>query len=361
MFAEIVGWGKCAPPAILTNHDLASFMDTSDDWIYTRTGIKQRHISHVPCSEMAYVASERAIACAGIDPKEIDLIVFGSNSPDEMVPNSASIIVNRVGAINATGFDLNSACTSFLYSLNAATDMIKAGSIRTALVIGMEKTSRIMDWGKRDSSILFGDGGGAVILKASEEESGLINAKLNLVPDTREMIEMPGLGWDLSHQALKDFYYSLNFKGQDVFKHAVRGMLEASNNVLQTTQKSIDDVDFFIPHQANYRIIETLAKRMQFPIEKVAIRVNEYGNTSAGSIPLALCDSLEKGKIKPGMQILTAAFGAGLTCGAGLIKWGKSITPKGESDVELPPCNQTALEIIEPAIQAARMRYIKAN
>jgi len=149
MYAEIIGWGKCAPPSILTNDDIATFMDTSDEWIYSRTGIKQRHISHVPCSELARVATERAIACSGIDPKEIDLIIFGSNTPDEMVPNCASKIVNVVGAINATGFDLNSACTSFLYALNVGTDMIKAGSIRTAVVIGMEKISRLMDWGEK--------------------------------------------------------------------------------------------------------------------------------------------------------------------------------------------------------------------
>jgi len=356
-YAEIIGWGKCAPPAILTNDDLATFMDTSDEWIFSRTGIKQRHISHVPCSGMARVASERAIACAGIDPKEIDLVVFGSNSPDEMVPNSASLIVNQIGAINASGFDLNSACTSFLYSLNVATDMIKAGSIKIALVIGIEKTSTIMDWGKRDSSVLFGDGGGAVVLKATDKPLGLINAKLSLIPNTREMIEMPDLGMNMTHAEHKEFYYSLNFKGPDVFKNAVRGMHEACNEVLKNTKTTTEQIDYFVPHQANLRIIQTLAKRMNFDIQKVMVCVQEYGNTSAGTIPLALCDALEQGKIKAGMTLLTATFGAGLTCGAGIIKWGDRVTPIAQSDAKLPPCDKTALEIIRPAIEAAKEHY----
>jgi 3-oxoacyl-[acyl-carrier-protein] synthase-3 len=357
MFAEIIGWGKCAPPSVLSNDDLATFMDTSDEWIFSRTGIRQRHISHVGSSEMARVASERALACAGISAEEVDLVIFGSTSPDEVIPNSASIVVNRIGAKNATGFDMNSACTSFLYGLNVATDMIKAGSIKTAIVIGVEKASRFMDYGRRDSAVLFGDGGGAVVLRATEEALGLIDAKLNIVPDTREMIHMPGWGMDLSHQALKEFYYSMNFKGQDIFKSAVRGMNQACEAVLKRTNTDKESIDFFVPHQANLRIIQTLAHRMKFDMDNVMVCVDKYANTSAGTIPLALCDALEAGRIKPGMSILTAAFGAGLTCGAGLIKWGQRTTPKGISDAELPECKQTALELIQPAIEAAKTHY----
>lgn len=357
MFAEIIGWGKCAPPAVLSNGDLESFMETSDEWIYSRTGIKQRHISHVPCSEMARVAAERALACAGIKAEELDLVILGSTSPDEMIPNSASIVVNKIGAVNAAGFDMNSACTSFLYALNVATDMIKAGSIQTALVIGMEKASRFMDWGRRDSAVLFGDGGGAVVLRASEDVLGLVDAKLSLIPDTREMIHLPGLGMDIPNEKFKDFYYSINFMGPDVFKNAVKGMKDACEAVLERSGFSKDEIDFFVPHQANVRIIQALAKRMKFDMDNVMVCVDKYANTSAGTIPLALCDALEAGRIKPGMTILTAAFGAGLTCGAGLIRWGDRVTPVHESDAELPPCNQTALEIIQPAIDGAREHY----
>ena len=306
---------------------------------------------------MARVASERAIACAGIAASEIDLVVFGSNSPDEMLPNSASTVVNAIGAINATGFDLNSACTSFLYALNVATDMIKAGSIKTALVIGIEKTSTIMDWGKRDSSVLFGDGGGAVILQATDNELGLINAKLSLVPDTRDMIEMPRIGMDLSHEELNNYYYSMNFKGQQIFKHAVKGMGDACEAVLNNLDMAQEEIDFFVPHQANLRIIQTLANRMSFAMENVMVCVERYGNTSAGTIPLALCDALDAGRIKPNSNLLMAAFGAGLTCGAAVIKWGDRITPVAESDAALPPCEQTALELLQPAIAAAKKKY----
>jgi len=361
MYAEIIGWGKCIPPAILTNNDIATFMDTSDEWIFSRTGIKQRHISHVPSSEMARVASERAIACAGIKAEDLDLIVFGSNSPNEIVPNSASLIVNQLGAVNAAGFDVNSACTSFLYSLNIATDMIKAGSIQTALVIGMEKASRFLDWGKRDSAVLFGDGGGAVVLQASDDVLGLINAKLSTVPDTREMIRIPGLGMDIPREKLKDFYYTINFNGQGVFKNAVRGMKDACESVLKRTGFSKDEIDFFVPHQANLRIIQTLAKQMNFDMEDVIVCVDQYANTSSGSIPLALCEALESGRIKPYMNILMAAFGAGLTCGAGLIRWGKRVIPIAESNAELAECKQTALEIIQPAVDAAKAFYKLKN
>jgi len=360
MYAEIIGWGKCAPPAILTNDDISQFMDTSDEWIYSRTGIKQRHISHVPCSEMARVATERAIACAGIKANEIDLIILGTNTPDEMVPNSASKVVNEVGACNAAGFDINSACTSFLYALNVGTDMIKAGSIKTAVVIGMEKTSRLMDWGKRDSAVLFGDGGGAVVLQASDQNVGLIDAKLSLIPNTREMLSLPDFGMDMPRDLYKTFYSSLVFEGQEIFKHAVRGMHEACTELLSRNNLQQDQIDLFVPHQANKRIIETLAKRMKFDLDKVVMCVDQYANTSAGTIPLALCDALESGRIKPGMTLLSATFGAGLTCGAGIIKWSDRITPINESDAELPKCNQTALEILQPSILAAKAHYKNA-
>ncbi len=357
MFAEIIGWGKCTPPAILTNDDIATFLDTNDEWIYSRTGIKQRHISHVPCSEIARVASERAIACAGIEASEIDLVIFGSTTHDEVIPNTASIIVNAIGAVNASGFDLNSACTGFLYSLNVGTDMIKAGSVKTVLVIGAEKLSRLMDWGKRESAVLFGDGGGAVVLRASQEPVGLLDAKLSIVPDTREMLSLPGMGFDLSHQDLKEFYYSLTFEGQDIFKNAVRGMDKACTDLLQKMSLDKADIDFFVPHQANVRIIKTLAKKMEFDMDNVMVCVDKYGNTSAGTIPLALCDALEAGRIKPGMRLLSASFGAGLTCGAAVIKWGDRVTPIGVSDAALPACEQTAIEILQPAIDAAKEKY----
>jgi len=358
-YAEIIGWGKCAPPATLSNDDLASFMDTNDDWIVSRTGIKQRHISHVSCAELAKVAAKKAIACAGIESEELDLVILGSNTANQMVPNTASAIVNAIGATNASGFDVNSACTSFLYALNIASDMIKAGSVQTVLVIGMDKVSRFLDWGRRESAVLFGDGGGAVVLKATNEKLGLLSANLSIVPDTQDMIELPGFGMDLPLEKLRSYYYSLGFKGQDIFKNAVRGMHQDCTKVMIETGILKENIDFFIPHQANVRIIEALAKRMDFEMDKVMVTVHKYGNTSSGTIPLSLCDALDEGRIKPGMTILTTSFGAGLTCGAGIIKWGDRVTAINESNAELPASNLTGLQIIQPAIEAAKVHYKK--
>jgi 3-oxoacyl-[acyl-carrier-protein] synthase-3 len=357
MYAEIIGWGKCAPPAILTNDDLSTVMDTNDEWIYSRSGIKRRHISHVPVSELSRVAAERALACSGLSAEDIDLVILGSNTPDSMVPNTASYITNSIGAINAAAFDMNSACTSFIYALNVATDMIKAGSIRTAVIIGMEKVSRLMDWGRRESCVLFGDGGGAVVLKASEKPTGLLFSKISNVPNTVELIELPEWGMDLPRSRMKELYPSLNFLGQDIFKNAVRGMLKNCEEALDKAGLTIDDIDLLIPHQANARILSALGKRLGISEDKVISRIEEYGNTSAGSIPLALCDALEAGRVKPGMTMLMPTFGAGLTSGAAIVQWGDKITPTAESDAQLPPCNETALELLADSLNAAKEHY----
>ncbi len=358
-YAEIIGWGKCTPPAILTNDDLATVIDTSDEWIQSRTGMKKRHVSHVPLSEIAIVASQHALACAGISAEEIDLVVLGSVTVDEFVPNTATKVANAIGAGSAAAFDLNAACTGFIYALNVASDMIKAGSVRTALVIGAEKTTRLMDWGRRESCVLFGDGGGAVVLRASDKEAGLLSSSLSTVPGTREMLQLTDAGMDLERREMKEVYPTLNFAGQDIFKNAVKGMVRDCEKVLEKAGIGIDDVDLVIPHQANIRIIDAVGKRLGVPEEKVIVVVDEYANTSAGAIPLALCDALSQGRIRPGMLLLMPSFGAGLTSGAVLVRWGDRLTPVAESDAALPPCDQTALEILQFAMQAARDHYGK--
>lgn len=357
-YAEITGWGKCAPPATLTNDDLATFMDTSDEWIHSRTGMRKRHISHVSACEMAYVAASQALAAADLNASEIDLIIFGSTTPDEFLPNTASKLKNMLGADRAGGFDLNAACCSFLYGLNTATDMIRAGTSQKALVIGIEKLSPLMDWNKRDSAVLFGDGGGAVVLEASEEESGLIRGKMGCVPNSREMLAVPDWGYSKDYFADNRVHLSLDFQGQDIFKNAVRSMGDACGDVLAGCGLSKEDIGLFVPHQANQRIIDTLAKRMDFDPSKVVVTVEEYANTSAGSVPLALCDALDNGRVEPGMYLLTAVFGAGLCWGAGVIKWGQRTTPLKQSDVELPPCDKTGLELLQPSIEYHRQYAI---
>jgi 3-oxoacyl-[acyl-carrier-protein] synthase-3 len=345
-YAQITGWGKYAPPLLMTNDDMAKIVDTSDEWIFSRSGIRQRHYSHVSTGEMAWLSAERALAAAGVDADDIDLIILGSTTPEEICPNTASYIKNRLGAKNAADFDLNSACTSWFYALNTATDMIKAGSIKKALVIGSERISLAMDWQKRESCFLFGDGAGSVVIEATEQESGLLAGKMSCVPDSRECLRLPSWGMSPAHLT-GDLYVSLDFDGAEIFKSAVKGMSDAISDVLETQGLTAADIDLFVPHQANIRIIQSLAKRLDFPIEKVVVAIDKYANTSAASIPLALCDALEEGRVKPGMTILTATFGAGLSCGAGIIKWGDRVEPVAVSDKSIPEFDGTVFDLME--------------
>ena len=344
-YAQITGWGKYAPPLLMTNDDMAKIVDTSDEWIFSRSGIRQRHYSHISTGDMAWLAAEKALAAAGLDADDIDLIVLGSTTPEEICPNTASYIMNKLGASKAAAFDINSACTSWFYALNAATDMVRAGSINRALVIGSERISLAMDWQKRESCFLFGDGAGAVVIEASEQESGLLASKISCIPDSRECLRLPDWGMTPTHLT-DNLFISLDFEGQEIFKSAVKGMSDAIADVLEKQNLSADDIDLFIPHQANIRIIQTLAKRLNFPMEKVVVAIHKYANTSAASIPLALCDALEEGRIVPGMKILTATFGAGLTCGAGIIQWGDRVEPLGVSDASVADYAGTVFDLM---------------
>ena len=344
-YAQITGWGKYAPPLLMTNDDMAKIVDTSDEWIFSRSGIRQRHYSHISTGDMAWLAAEKALAAAGLDADDIDLIVLGSTTPEEICPNTASYIMNKLGATKAAAFDINSACTSWFYALNAATDMVRAGSINRALVIGSERISLAMDWQKRESCFLFGDGAGAVVIEASEQESGLLASKISCIPDSRDCLRLPDWGMTPTHLT-DNLFISLDFEGQEIFKSAVKGMSDAIADVLEKQNLSADDIDLFIPHQANIRIIQTLAKRLNFPMEKVVVAIHKYANTSAASIPLALCDALEEGRIVPGMKILTATFGAGLTCGAGIIQWGDRVEPLGVSDASVADYEGTVFDLM---------------
>ncbi|MDG1163890.1 MAG: ketoacyl-ACP synthase III [Porticoccaceae bacterium] len=345
-YAEITGWGKYVPKLLMTNDDMAKIIDTSDEWIFSRSGIRQRHYSHVSTGEMGWLAAERALAAAGVDASDIDLVVLGSTTPEEICPNTASFIKNKLGATKAAAFDLNSACTSWLYGMNVATDMIKAGSIKKALVIGSERISLAMDWSKRESCFLFGDGAGAVVIEATKEKLGLLSAHMSCVPDSRECLHLPSWGMSPSHLT-GDIHVSLNFEGQEIFKSAVKGMADSIANVLEREGLTAEDIDLFVPHQANVRIIQTLAKRLNFPIEKVMVCIDEYANTSAAAIPLALCDALTDKRVKPGMTILTASFGAGLTCGAGVIRWSDRVEPLQTSDADIVPYDGTVFDLME--------------
>jgi len=344
--AAIVGWGKCLPPLILSNADLATFLDTSDEWILTRTGIRERRVSHVPVSELSYVAAARALACAGMEGKQLELIVFGSTSYDDQVPNVASGIQRRVGAEGCAAMDVNTACTSFLYSLSTATAMIRTGVVSNALVIGAEVISPFMDWSDRNVAVLFGDGAAAVVLQAADREEGLLAERLGCYGDAREILRVHGMGAGYGHQGRILGKTEWQFEGQEIFKKAVHGMSMACDEALKKLGKTADDVDLVVPHQANLRIIESVARKAGVPMDRVFTNVDRYGNMSAATVPVALCEALEEGRVKPGALLLMPSFGGGLTFTGHVVRWGQRVTPLGQSEVELPPSNQSALELV---------------
>jgi len=352
-FAAITGWGACMPPAILTNEDLSTFLDTSDEWITSRTGMKERRVSHVSAVELSTVAAKRALACAGLDAKDLDLVIYGGVSNEELCPNSASGVQLSLGATKAAAIDINTACTSFCYGLATATAMIRTGMIRNAVVIGVELISRYMDWSNRNVAVLFGDGAAAVVLQASDHEEGMLGAVMGCDAEARHTLRVRGFGCGYSGVGVTLGDTLWDFDGQVIFKRAVGAMSAASVKVLADHGVSADDVSLVIPHQANLRIIEAVAKYAGIPMEKVIVTVQKYGNMSAATVPVALVEALETGRVKPGSWILMPAFGGGLTYCSLLVKWGQRVTPIGSSDAVLPPCEKTALEMVN-AVRAGQ-------
>jgi 3-oxoacyl-[acyl-carrier-protein] synthase III len=344
--AAIVGWGKCLPPSILTNQDLATFLPTDDEWITSRTGMKERRISHVRGIELAIVAARRAIACAGMSGEDIDLVIYGSCSNDETVPNSASGVQQRIGAARAAAFDVNTACTSFMYGLSIGSSMIKTGIVNNALVIGVELISQYMDWDNRNVAVLFGDGAAAMVLKASDQESGVIAEKLQCYADARQILRVRGMGTMYANLGVQFGQTRWDFDGQEIFRKAVQGMSEASHEVMRRARVTMDDISLVVPHQANLRIMEAVAKRAGAPPDKLYVTVQKYGNMSSATAPVALVEAVEEGRVPPGGLVLMPAFGGGLTLSSHLIRWGERTTPLSPSDAELPPSPKTALEIV---------------
>ncbi len=357
-YAAITGWGKCLPPAVLTNADLATILDTNDEWVASRTGIRERRVSHVPLEELGYVAARRALAAAGLDPADVELIVFGTCSFDDQVPNQASGLQLRLGAKKAASMDVNTACTSFLYALSTANALIRNGVVRNAVVLGGELISAFMDWSNRGVAVLFGDGCAAVVLEATDREEGLLAERLGCDSDARGTLVVEGMGTRYANFTRVFGDTNRVFEGQEIFKRAVIGMSGACADVLAKRHLSADDIDLVVPHQANLRIIEAVAKRAGVPMERVFVNVHRYGNMSAGTVPVALVEAVEEGRVKPGSQLLLPAFGAGLTWCAHLVRWGERVTPRGTTDVELPPCETTALEIVKAQIAKRAATFV---
>lgn len=346
-YAAVTGWGKCLPPAVLTNADLATFLETDDEWIVSRTGIRERRISHVRLEDLAFVAASRALAAAGLDPQAVELIVFGTCSFDDQVPNQASGLQLRLGAKRAAAMDVNTACTSFLYALSTANAMIRSGVVRNAVVLGGELISSLMDWDNRGVAVLFGDGCAAVVLEASPREEGVLAEKLGCDAEARSTLVIQGMGGRYADFSRRYGATDWTFEGPEIFKRAVLGMSGACAEVLAARGMSPQDVDLVIPHQANLRIIEAVSKRCGLSQERVFVNVHRYGNMSAATVPVALVEALEEGCVQPHATLLLPAFGAGLTWCAHLLRWGERVVPRGTSSVQLPPCELTGLQLVE--------------
>jgi 3-oxoacyl-[acyl-carrier-protein] synthase-3 len=344
--AAITGWGKCLPPAVLSNADLAQFLDTSDEWIVSRTGISERRISHVGLDELARVAALRALAAAGLAPGDVELIVFGTTSFQDQAPNQASGLQAMLGATRAASMDVNTACTSFMYAWSTANALIRTGVVRNALVVGGEVISRFMDWRNRNVSVLFGDGCAAIVLEATTAQHGLLGEKLGCDVAGRGALVIEGMGARYADFTRRLGVTNWIFDGPEIFKRAVGGMGQAAADVLATHGYGASDLDLVIPHQANLRIIDAVARKLEVPADRVMVNVQRYGNMSAATVPVALVEALEQGRVRPGSLLLLPAFGAGLSWCAHLARWPDRLTPLGESDAELAPAAHTALELV---------------
>lgn len=354
--ANITGWGKCCPPAVLNNNDLTTFLDTDEAWIEKMTGMQERRISHVHVDELGAVAASQALAAAGKTAEDVDMIIFGSTSPDMMAPNSASGVQKMLGCEKAAAMDLNTACTSGMYGLSVATAMIGTGAINSAIVIGAEVISKFMDWEDRSVAILFGDGAAAFYLEASDEPCGVMAETLGCYADVREILYVNGHGSRFANDGWMTGCTKWDFEGQEIFKKAVKGMHHAVNSTLEKANKTIDDIQLLVPHQANIRIIDSLGKKLGVPADKVFVNIERYGNMSAATAPIALVEAIEEGRVQANDHIVMPAFGGGLAWSAHLIRWGERTTPLGHSDMTLPACNDTGLEIVNK-IRAARAAH----
>jgi 3-oxoacyl-[acyl-carrier-protein] synthase-3 len=324
-FAQIAGVGSYLPETVLTNADLERMVDTTDEWITARTGIKERRIvgEGDTTSTLATRAAKQALAQADVRPEQLDMILVATVTPDYPFPSTACLVQNNLGARNAVAFDLSAACSGFLYGLAVAERFIRCGSARRVLVIGAEVLSRIVDWNDRNTCVLFGDGAGAAVVEAHEGEGGILSTHIHSDGSYWEMLHQPGPGSrnPAVQRTLDEGLVYIRMQGNEVFKLAVRAMEQAALEALAANGLQPADIDFFIPHQANKRIIDAIGRRLNLREDQVFVNLDQYGNTSAASIPLALDQANRAGRIKKGDVVLFAAFGGGLTWGAVLIRW----------------------------------------
>lgn len=322
IYSRIAGTGSYLPEKVLTNEDLSRIVDTSDEWIHSRTGIRERHIAAEgqTTSDLGYLAALRALEAAGVDVSEIDLIVVGTTTPDLIFPSTACLIQNRLGALGCPAFDVNAACSGFIFALSVADNFIRSGSAKTALVIGAETLTRMVDWTERTTCVLFGDGAGAVVLKA-DDETGILSTHLHADGSKKDLLWNPvgvsvGFNTDEPNAGVR-----IRMSGNDVFKYAVKALDSVVDETLHANGMDKSNLDWLIPHQANLRIIEATAKRLEMPMDRVVVTVDRHGNTSSASVPMALDEAVGSGRVQRGQLLLLEAFGGGFTWGSALLRY----------------------------------------
>jgi 3-oxoacyl-[acyl-carrier-protein] synthase-3 len=319
----ITGLGCHVPEKVMTNDDLARIVDTNDEWIVTRTGIRERHIAgeDEALTDVALPAAREALAAAGLAAADVDLLIVATVTPDMAFPASAALIADQLGAHDAAAYDLSAGCTGFMYAVAQAYGMVAAGLVENALVVGADVLSKILDWDDRSTVVLFGDGAGAVVLRRSDAGGGFLGFELGAEGAGGVHLWLPGSG----SRTFDENERHVKMNGREVFKFATRVLVSSAEKVLDECGKTVEDVDLYVPHQANVRIIDHATKKLGIPEEKVVINVDRYGNTSSGSIPLALADAAADGRLKPGALVLMTGMGAGLTWGSALIEWTQEV------------------------------------
>jgi 3-oxoacyl-[acyl-carrier-protein] synthase-3 len=327
-YAQIVGWGSAVPSRVMTNSDLEKIVDTSDEWIRSRTGIAERRIAGPKdtTSTLAIRAAQMALQAADLNPNRLDLVIVATTTPDYPMPSVASLVQDGIGASKAGAFDLNAACSGFVYALSIANGLIASGQNENVLVIGADTLSKMVDWTDRGTCILFGDGAGAVVLQRSEDPTGVRSCILGSDGSGVSSLYVPAGGSraPMTVDHLQNRQNFIKMKGPEVYRFAVNVMAQATQQAVSAAGMTMDDIDLFIPHQANIRIIHAAMKALKIPVERVFTNVERYGNTSAASIPIALCEAIANGRVQPGANIALVGFGAGLSWGAAVVNWGVS-------------------------------------
>jgi len=320
-----IGLGKYLPEKVVTNHDLERMVETSDDWITTRTGIKERRVvsNGQVTSDLGTCASQMALERAGLDPKDVELIIVATITPDMPFPATSCIVQSKLGAKNAACFDVSAACSGFVHGVTVAKQFVETGTYRNALVIGAETLSTIINWKDRSTCVLFGDGAGAAVMAPVKEKEGILATYLGSAGEYGELLMVPGGGaqFPANQKTISEDLHYIKMNGSEVFKLAVRLMTDSVEKVLKECNLTTEDITCLIPHQANIRIIQAAAERLHFPIEKVYLNLNRYGNMSSASTVTALCEAVEEGRVKKGDLVVLVAFGGGIVWGSCVIRW----------------------------------------